>query len=80
MEGLDIEALRETLASEESMVRYYGDSTVKEAQNAALLAAGLKPLHAESELKHNLELCAKKQRSVAALKAVIAHFEKEGAA
>lgn len=74
IDAIDMDVLREILAQTESMRAYYERSEEKVAQNAAMAAAGLPPLHGESQLKWDRDAAAKKQREIVCLKAVIAHL------
>jgi hypothetical protein len=73
-QAIDIEALRDLRSVQESMVRYYGKSEEMQAQNAALIAGGLPPLHSEASFKWDHEQRARHRRFVQVLDAVLAHF------
>lgn len=77
--AIDLDVLRATLKREESMVRYYTPSTTKLAQNAALEAAGLPPIHNTRAASWDAQQREVHQRAVEVLQAVIAHFEGESA-
>ena len=74
-QAIDIAALRSALAHSENMVEYYGQAEKKRAENDAMRAAGLKPLHSESMFKWDLENRDRFARQAEALKAVIAALE-----
>ena len=65
-----IEAVADALTSARSMVQYY-DAGPKRAQNAALVAAGLAPLHSESLFAWDDEHKAKYERRIAALESLL---------
>lgn len=76
--AINLGVLRAILKSEESMVAYYSKSEEKLAQNVALVAAGLSPLHSESSIKRDLECADERRIRVRHLSAAIAYLEKEG--
>lgn len=72
---INLDVLREVLAGAESMVAYYSGGDEKARQNAALVAAGLQPIHSESSLEWDLRQAAEKRLQVECLRAVIALIE-----
>jgi len=75
-QAIDIENLQKLRTHNASMVRYYsdGDPSTKLAQNAALVAAGLPPVHSDSKLQWDRDQAALHQRYVDTLDAVLAHL------
>jgi acetyl-CoA carboxylase carboxyltransferase component len=71
---IDLNTVREMRAHAETLGRYYADTAKKRAQNDALIAAGLAPLHSESALKWDEESAAKHARFVETCDAILAHF------
>ncbi len=70
---IDLEALRECRDGASRMAKYYGDRAAKcQGENAAMAAAGLRPLHSESGVQWDRDQQAMAQRHVAALEAAIA--------
>ena len=70
---IDIEALRECRDSASGMAKFYGDRAAKcQGENAAMVAAGLPPLHGERGVQWDRDQQAAAQRHVAALEAAIA--------
>lgn len=73
--GIDLIVLGAALSRAEGMARYYAKETEgRAAQNAALTAAGLKPLHNERMLKLDERAGAQYSAEAACLRAVIAYF------
>ena len=71
---IDISILRKLRDQQASMVRYYAETDKKRAQNAALISAGLAPIHSELSLQWDFEQAAERQRYVEVLDAVIEHL------
>lgn len=76
-QSINTDALRELLRSQQNMVEHYSGSIQKRAQNAALEAAGLKPIFPESSLQWDDTNRAKHQLWADQITAIIAHFEGE---
>lgn len=72
--NIDLAVLRSVRDSSARMVDYYSRSDEKRAQNAALEAAGLKPLHNEDQIQWDLRHAERCKREVEVLDAVLAHF------
>jgi hypothetical protein len=68
----EIASLRELRAHADQMVAYYASSERKLAQNAAMVAAGLAPLHDQRSLERDRESAAKFRRWAAAADAALA--------
>jgi hypothetical protein len=71
---IDLNVVREMRAHAETMVRYYGDNGRKRAQNAAMEAAGLAPLHSETALKWDEDNAQRYVRFAETCDAILAHF------
>lgn len=75
MPAINLSTLQLLRDKEASIAAYYRERIgEKPAQNAALIAAGLKPLHSEATLKWDADSLAEHERSIEALDAVLAHF------
>lgn len=73
-DAIDIKTLKELRANSDMMLRHYGDSEKKQLQNAALVTAGLPPLHSPASLQWDADQLVRYRRFVATLDAVLAHF------
>lgn len=82
MATIDITILHEMRANAASMASYYESAGIekKVAQNAALEAAGLEPMHKPSSIAWDREHAAKHRRYIEVLDAVIAHVGGEAQA
>jgi hypothetical protein len=74
---IDLNTVREMRANAANMVRHHGDAEEKQRQNAALIAAGLRPLHGESALQWDIDQGRKYARFVEACDAILAHFDEQ---
>ncbi len=73
---IDLDTLREMLASAERMIPYYAEQVAKEkTQNAAMVAAGLEPMHSDFIVKLHEENVAREVRQANALRYVITYHE-----
>lgn len=78
MSAIDLDTLREMLASAERMIPYYAKQVATErAQNAAMEAAGQPPLHSATLVKMHEESVALCTREAEVLRHVIAYHSGE---
>jgi hypothetical protein len=74
-QAIDLDALGEALAAATTMIAYYAkDRADKAAQNAAMEAAGLKPLHGDYTITWAAQHEASYRKQADALRAVLSHF------
>lgn len=75
---IDLNILRRVLEGAQSMAAYYEKAAAeKAAQNAAMTAAGLAPLHNEITVHWDAEHAAERRQEVATLQAVMAMLESQ---